>query len=78
MYLGYNLNIQSEACSNINFRFRLDSTYLDDATVIYTENNAAGTGEIVRASTGFYSDGNIIRYWDGIKFGRTERCNLYS
>ena len=78
VYLGYNLSVQSEACSNINQRYRLDSTYLGDATAIYTETNDPITTEITRASVGYYSDGNIIRYWDGLKFGRTERCNLYS
>ena len=78
VYLGYDLNVQSDACNNIDSRYRLDATYLGDASVIYTENNAPGTGEIIRASAGYYSDGNVIRYWDGLKLGRSERCNLYS
>jgi len=78
VYLGYNINLPSEACSNIDVRFRMDSNYLADAQVIYTENNAPITGEILRAAIGYYSDGSIIRYWDGVKLGRSERCNLYS
>ena len=78
VYLGYNINLPSEACSNIDVKFRMDSNYLANAQVIYTENNAPITGEILRAATGYYSDGSIIRYWDGVKLGRSERCNLYS
>ena len=78
VYLGYNLNILNEACSNIDARYRLDSTYLADASAVYTETNDPVTGRILRASAGYYSDGNIVRYWDGLNFGRTERCSLNS
>ena len=78
VFLGYDLNLENDACSNIDTIYRMDAEYLTDATTIYTQNNDPSTGEITRASVGYYSDGNIVRYFDGLKLGSRERCNLYS
>ena len=78
MFLGYNLNIEGDACNDISTVYRMDAEYLTDATTIYTQNNNPDTGQITRASIGYYSDGNVVRYFDGVKLGSRERCNLYS
>ena len=77
VYLGYDISVETDACNNIDQIYRLDSEYLMDATIIYTQNNDPSTGEITRASAGYYSDGNVVRYFDGINLGSAERCNLY-
>tara|TARA_R110000744_G_scaffold81910_1_gene160923 strand:- start:722 stop:1186 length:465 start_codon:yes stop_codon:yes gene_type:complete len=72
VYLGKSSS-PSSACNNINREFRLDNIILIDATAIY---NPTGVPSFV--SSGYYSDGNIVRYWDGTKFTTINRCSEYS
>jgi hypothetical protein len=76
VYLGDG-STQSSACGNINTRYRLDNVTLKDATAIYraTEDSL---GRILFASSQYYSDGNIVRYWDGEAFTTLNRCSEYS
>ena len=74
-FLGYHFNDPASACANISSEFRLDSDFLQDATAIYKKNNVAGI--IQQESAGWYSDGNVARYWNGTQFTTTERCNSY-
>jgi hypothetical protein len=71
-YLGYS-SLPSNACDNINTEVRLDSQYLNTATGVY---NANGIPSF--RLTGYYSDGNIVRYWNGTSFTTTTNCSLYS
>ncbi len=71
-YLGYS-SLPSNACDNINTEVRLDSQYLNTATGVY---NANGTPSFRLA--GYYSDGNIVRYWNGTSFTTTSNCSSYS
>ena len=72
VYLGKSSS-PSSACNNINREFRLDNIILIDATAIYNP-----TGVPSFESSGYYSDGNIVRYWDGTKFTTINRCSEYS
>ena len=74
-FLGYHFNDPASACANISREFRLDSDFLQDATAIYKKNNVAGV--IQQEAAGWYSDGNVARYWNGTQFTTTERCNSY-
>ena len=67
----------SSACNNINNAFRLDNIILKDATAIYAATND-GLGRILFASAGYYSDGNIVRYWTGTEFTTINRCSEFS
>ena len=76
VYLGRGSS-QSSACGNINERFRLDDITLKAATAIYRENDDS-LGRILFASSGYYSDGDIVRYWTGTEFTTINRCSEYS
>jgi len=76
VYLGDGSS-QSSACGNINTRYRLDNVTLKDATAIYRATED-GLGRILFASSQYYSDGNIVRYWDGTQFTTLNRCSEYS
>ena len=76
VYLGEGSS-QSSACNNINERFRLDNVTLKNATAIYRATED-GLGRILFESAGYYSDGNIVRYWNGTEFTTLNRCSEYS
>ena len=76
VYLGYSSS-KSSACNNINNAFRLDNIILKDATAVYAATNDS-LGRILFASAGYYSDGNIVRYWTGTEFTTINRCSEFS
>ena len=76
VYLG-NSSSPSSACNNINERFRLDNIILKDATAIYRETED-GLGRILFEPSGYYSDGDVVRYWTGTEFTTINRCSEYS
>jgi len=76
VYLGYS-SIKSTACNNINNEFRLDDVTLKEATAIYRATNDS-LGRILFASSGYYSDGNIVRYWTGTEFTTINRCSEFT
>jgi hypothetical protein len=76
VYLGYS-SIKSTACNNINNEFRLDDITLKEATAIYRATNDS-LGRILFAGSGYYSDGNIVRYWTGTEFTTINRCSEFS
>ena len=73
IYLGYESQTPSLACRDIDREYRLDSTYLSTANGIYSKD-----GIPTQASAGYYSDGNIVRYWNGSTFTTTRNCSSYS
>ena len=73
IFLGYESQTPSLACSDIDLEFRVDSTYLATAHGIYVKE-----GIPYQAPAGYYSDGNIVRYWDGSRFTSTRNCGEYS
>jgi hypothetical protein len=76
VYLGRSSS-PSSACNNIDERFRLNNVTLKEATAIYRENDDS-LSRILFASSGYYSDGDIIRYWTGTEFTTINRCSEYS
>ena len=74
VYLGYDLQNSGVACRTINSRFRINNITLQVASAIYREENQSN-GEILFASAGWYSDGDIVRYWNGEEFTKTNRCS---
>ena len=76
VYLGRGSS-QSSACGNIDERFRIDNITLKDATALYNDTDDY-LGRIIFESAGYYSDGNIVRYWDGTAFTTLNRCSEYS
>lgn len=73
VYLGYHVSTPLLACNDITQEFRIDSTYLSTATAVYTN-----TGVPSFTSAGYYSDGSIVRYWNGTRFTSTRNCSSYS
>jgi len=70
-FLGYDSDDYSNACSQF---LQLD-VYLDNpdfglATVLYNE------GCLSLATSGYYSDGVVVRYWDGFSFTFSLSCDF--
>jgi hypothetical protein len=66
----------NSACENYDYNFHvtryIDGQDLFDSTVL--ANNSSGTD---LASSGWYSDGSMRRYWTGSSFtGKAEMCNF--
>ena len=76
VYLGRSSS-PSSACNNIDERFRLNNITLKEATAIYREEDDS-LNRILFTSAGYYSDGDIIRYWTGTEFTTINRCSEYS
>ena len=60
---GYSTIRVSNACRALPTQFYADGSDLSSATIIYMDNN----GDII-ALAGWFSDGVIARYWDGLAF----------
>lgn len=79
MALGYSSSTHDNACSGANnfssvqAYVYLDSPNLDGATAIYS--NSAGT---TKATSGYYSDGGVSRYWSSNtnQLGYSNPCRL--
>jgi hypothetical protein len=74
--LGFNRLNYTTACSNFNFGILTGVGVVGSTLANATSLKRADCSNTILASVGFYSNGVIVRYWNGSAFTTQFDCNV--
>jgi len=74
--LGFNRTNQNSACSNYNFGIFTGVVVVGSGLADATSLKRADCSNTILAGVGFYSNGVIVRYWNGSAFTTQFDCTV--